>query len=536
MLGLIFLLFVASTAVARCEETSTPLVLVVCQGGPRTSSLMHIISDAVRRAGMQTNDLYDSDGLKHRWFAAEMEVLERARMSERVTAAVYLYDDPENIVAELIQRKWLYSVAQRTRSLVALVASPAYNVLRNEQATIDEAAAAMTDLLELEPHFDSWVAGARTAGFPILFLRSATAWQYLANISSFLNVPLNYFPPPDAVRGDIGGAGPEIPKEALDRLQATYLQLRIKYEQEGDAFILRHDTPPRPAVLVVSVGGEGTTSFIDMLTRAKIPCNHIWDDDGLKHRWFGAEMALVQRLQQRGHRFAIKAVIYLWDDPAHAVASLIRRGWLWDQAEKTRLTMPQKQTDAYRVLTSEEVTAEQIAATRSDVLEIEGHFTSWMRGAATADFPTLFLRSSTRWKHIDALASFLHVPPNVFPEDSRQEHTRKSTRPLAPEIAAMVEETFGNLTTMQKSLGEFYVVPRRGTLSSLFSSSLSDPLVHPTHPALSAAGFQVTVAGSAHSDTYEVLYPLLVVSTVALLALSLALVAWILRHRRRPSI
>jgi hypothetical protein len=43
---------------------------------------------------------------ERRWFAAEMEVLERARMADRVRAAVYLYDDPENIIAELMQRKW----------------------------------------------------------------------------------------------------------------------------------------------------------------------------------------------------------------------------------------------------------------------------------------------------------------------------------------------------------------------------------------------------------------------------------------------
>ena len=51
--------------------------------------------------------------------------------------------------------------------------------------------------------------------------------------------------------------------------------------------------------------------------------------------------------------------------------------------------MPQKQTEVicscvpdnqvYKVLTSEHVTMEAIAHAHSDVLDIEGHFTSWLR-------------------------------------------------------------------------------------------------------------------------------------------------------------
>ena len=66
--------------------------------------------------------------------------------------------------------------------------------------------------------------------------------------------------------------------------KATYLSLRLKYEQQGEFYAVSRECKPRPEVLIVSVGGEGTTSFIDMLQRAGVPCNHIWDDDGLKHR------------------------------------------------------------------------------------------------------------------------------------------------------------------------------------------------------------------------------------------------------------
>jgi hypothetical protein len=45
------------------------------------------------------------------------------------------------------------------------------------------------------------------------------------------------------------------------------------------------------------------------------------------------------------HCLQVKDTISHSHNAAHAVASLIRRGWLWDQAEKTRLTMPQRQTE-----------------------------------------------------------------------------------------------------------------------------------------------------------------------------------------------
>jgi hypothetical protein len=68
-------------------------------------------------------------------------------------------------------------------------------------------------------------------------------------------------------------------------VQATFSSLNLKYEQQGDFHVMSHGCKPREEVLVVSVGGEGTTSFIDMLRRGGLACNHIWDGDGLKHRF-----------------------------------------------------------------------------------------------------------------------------------------------------------------------------------------------------------------------------------------------------------
>jgi hypothetical protein len=136
-----------------------------------------------------------------------MEILRRRGESSNIKAAIYLFDDAETIVAELIERRWfslhprlnthpphgndlltlfdsfvisalhrpfaledlvsttwlttrLYSVAQRTRASVALIGSPAYQVLRNDDASIHDAADVMTDLLELEYHYDSWMTAA----------------------------------------------------------------------------------------------------------------------------------------------------------------------------------------------------------------------------------------------------------------------------------------------------------------------------------------------------------------------------------------
>ena len=144
----------------------------------------------------------------------------------------------------------------------------------------------------------------------------------------------------------------------------------------------------------------------------------------------------------------------------------------------------------------------------------------------------LFLKSSTRWRHIDKLAAFLGVDPKIFPDDAREEHLRKSTKPLQASTAAVMETLYANLTRIQTTLGEFHIVPRVMEVESSLSAtkeSLADALtVTTTQVAVDPTLQQVVARASA----MESMHVLLLWSNLFLLVLTVTMFVWICRDRR----
>jgi hypothetical protein len=179
----------------------------------------------------------------------------------------------------------------------------------------------------------------------------------------------------------------------------------------------------------------------------------------------------------------------------------------------------------------------------------------------------LFLRSSTRWQHIDELAHFLGVSPDAFPADSREPHTRKSTRPLQANTASAIDALFSNLTSLQRGLGDFHVVPQveppltawgisfskgSAVASDVTITAASPPCVpadsngapsspsSPSSASMTAPAASVVGAGSptaavegARSGTHEGLHAVLLWTNLFLVATTMGMFAWVCRLQRR---
>ncbi len=136
----------------------------------------------------------------------------------------------------------------------------------------------------------------------------------------------------------------------------------------------------------------------------------------------------------------------------------------------------------------------------------------------------MFLRSSTRWKHIDELATFLGLNGSSFPADSRVEHARKSTKPLKPEIAAVFQKIFVNLTADQQLLGEFHVIEGATEPWSVWDVF---------HGATASQSDISTLRAEGQRIHQQNAYTMLLWVNMGLLALSCGLLTWVCIHRRK---
>jgi len=108
-------------------------------------------------------------------------------------------------------------------------------------------------------------------------------------------------------------------------------------EQCGRAWgMQRTGAPSQPSLLVVSVGGVGTTTTmeeLDLIPQISPLINSKYDRDGLKHAPFSRLVS-----EHACHLARVERILYLWGEPSHAVESLYRRHFQFDQAIKTRTT------------------------------------------------------------------------------------------------------------------------------------------------------------------------------------------------------
>ncbi len=106
-------------------------------------------------------------------------------------------------------------------------------------------------------------------------------------------------------------------------------------EQCGRAWGMRATGDPRqPRLLVVSVGGVGTTTMmeeLDTIPELSPQLNSKYDRDGLKH-------APYSRLAEHScHLSRVERILYLWSSsPGKSAESLYRRHYQFFQAVKTR--------------------------------------------------------------------------------------------------------------------------------------------------------------------------------------------------------
>lgn len=226
------------------------------------------------------------------------------------------------------------------------------------------------------------------------------------------------------------------------------------------------DAVDLPRLLVVSVGGVGTTSLMGVLStelgNARVELNDINDGDGLKHAPFGpaSRGAVVA--------FDPTVILYIIGDPVAALLSHFRRGWPDSQLCKLRpadagaqLTRDAALRDAvingsgvdaferYARLVAERVTAGGGAgADPADPFSVWDHAASWVAGAAELRRPVLFATLETAVTVQGALVGLLGPSAaGLQPLARFQQVRRRSSRPpsLPAPFTALYSEIHSRL-------------------------------------------------------------------------------------------
>lgn len=159
------------------------------------------------------------------------------------------------------------------------------------------------------------------------------------------------------------------------------------------------DAPASAAVTArthfASFGGVGTSALMVALSAAGAMINNGGDCDGIKHLSFGRLMR-----EKASHMFKnppVARILYVYDDPTDAVMSLFRRGYNWDQQDKTRSELPAPVSPE---------TLREYADRDDDPFQFEAHFDSF---AAQREYPIAFVQQSHVLQHVGDLADFLQL-------------------------------------------------------------------------------------------------------------------------------
>jgi hypothetical protein len=211
----------------------------------------------------------------------------------------------------------------------------------------------------------------------------------------------------------------------------------------------------RGMVLVHSVGGVGTSRLMARLTKALRgtgqTVNSVVDHDGLKHRPYEETLAL---LQAHG---SVALALYVYDDPAHAVLSLFRRGYFAAQMHK----LTGATADARTERSYSNITVEEYAAARQDSLAFEKDFASWLSGACRPargpSFPVVFLRRSQLWRHFGKLATLLPIDLAALPAEETTPHQSRHKYPAR--VRESLDATYARLHGWYALLGDFVHIP-----------------------------------------------------------------------------
>lgn len=196
------------------------------------------------------------------------------------------------------------------------------------------------------------------------------------------------------------------------------------------------DVSSRPRLLVVSIGGIGTSSLMTILStelgKMNVEMNDVNDGDGLKHAPFGPP--------SRGAvaAFDPTAILYILGNPAAGLLSHYRRGWADSQLCKLR------PDDSNAILAGDPslraavvncsgvdcflqyaniVAARAAAVTAAhgapgealDAFRVWEHAQSWVAAAAALHRPVIFASIETAVAVQGSLVRLLGLPPDARP-------------------------------------------------------------------------------------------------------------------------
>jgi hypothetical protein len=213
--------------------------------------------------------------------------------------------------------------------------------------------------------------------------------------------------------GDYDSMNAEATDNAGERLLHWYKRWLAAFHDRLELAVQSSsDAVQEPAVYVVSIGGVGTTSFIHELSRLRPPIttNSPKDEDQVKHLPFG-------RLVQGGRR--PEKIVYLFDDPVHALESLQRRGWFLHQSAKVR-SDPIPDDGSLQPENLSQYAHDE----HEDFFQLEQHFDSYYN---QCEVPVAFLRASEKTDHPKELAAFLNTSKSEITRVLRSWTQRRET-------------------------------------------------------------------------------------------------------------
>ena len=146
---------------------------------------------------------------------------------------------------------------------------------------------------------------------------------------------------------------------------------------------------------VASFGGVGTSALMIALSAAGAAINSGGDCDGMKHLPFGRLMR--EKASHMLKNPPVARILYVYDDPTDAVMSLFRRGYNWDQLDKTRSELPAPASPE---------TVREYADRDDEPFQFEAHFDSF---ASQRAYPIAFVQQSRVLQHAGDLADFLQL-------------------------------------------------------------------------------------------------------------------------------
>ncbi len=154
-------------------------------------------------------------------------------------------------------------------------------------------------------------------------------------------------------------------------------------------------------------------------------------------------------------------MLYLYDDPVHALLSLFRRRYFFTQVMRLGLHLEPGCRRALR-----DYTPAQFVALGRDPLALATHVADWVRHACATltPYPVVLARRSTLWQHIGELAGSVGLNMSLIPDREKRPYTaplahqQAEAALLTPDEHARLRATYSHVTDLLAAAGDFLVL------------------------------------------------------------------------------